>query len=105
MKLYELIKQLLVQSEVYRNSDKALIWEIWRKQGVINGYGYLSHSNFMSKAKSPESIRRCRQKVQENCPELKATDTEVKETRDQMAEQKGTFVYRDTVTGDIVDLS
>lgn len=96
MKLYDLVKELLEESVIYRNSDKKLIWKVWRINGAVNeGSDILTFDKFMS-ATSPESIRRCRQKIQETFPELRAS-TEVDDERQLKAEEKGTFIYREPI--------
>lgn len=47
-------------------------------------------------APSCESIRRCRQKIQEHYPEL-GPNKEVKKLRKNKQESKSTFVYREEV--------
>lgn len=94
MKLYDLVKQLLEGNVIYRNSDKKLIWKVWMIKGFVNeGSDLLAFEDFMD-ATSPESIRRCRQKIQEKFPELKGSP-EIVEAREEKAQEKGTFIYRE----------
>ena len=98
MKLYDLEKKLLTDFADYRNNDRALIWAVWRAEGYVTREGFtdqLSRTNFMV-ATSPESICRCRRKLQEEFPELQATDR-VRCLRSKKAKEKGTFVYRETL--------
>lgn len=99
MKLYDLVLKLLTDKPELRNSDKLLMWEIWKKQGLINTYDQIKLSDFLYKAHNPESIRRCRQKIQETHTDLGPTKEEVKEIREEKAKAKGTFVFRDIVSG------
>lgn len=95
MRLYELIKKLLEEKEDRRNSDKKLMWAVWHKLG----YATLSMSftDFINpNCPTPESITRARRKIQEEYPELQATD-EVERERRKKEEQKGTHVYRGEV--------
>jgi hypothetical protein len=103
MKTYDRVLQILNNNEKARNSDKHLIWEFWVEEGraeksetdKFDTYldGYISQLNFMS-ATSPESIRRCRQKIQETHPELRPT-SEVAIQRRKKQASKGTFIYRE----------
>lgn len=104
MKTYDRVLQILNNDEKARNSDKHLIWKFWVEEGFAfnGGYnsrednyqdGYINQSGFMS-ATSPESIRRCRQKIQETHPELRPT-SEVAISRRKKQASKGTFIYRE----------
>jgi len=68
-KVYDVLKEMLVNKPELRNSDKKLAWEFWSKQGAIKN-GFLSKEDFLSGAENYETIRRCRQKIQETYPEL-----------------------------------
>jgi len=95
MKIYDLVKQLLTNNPELRNSDKKLIWNVWKYLGLIDFDGWITEESFM-KAPSCESIRRCRQKIQEHHPELQASE-EVKKLRKKKQDSKSTFVYREEV--------
>lgn len=100
--LYEKIKQLLIDSACYRNSDRRLIWRIWEEQGLTGGGGvYINFGQFML-ATSPETIRRTRQKVQQDFPELQS-DKSVLKVKKSIEAQKGTHVYREPFTGKLFD--
>ena len=91
MKTYDLICTILQKKPELRNSDKALCWEIWSmegktKAGLISKYDFLTAEHF-------ETIRRTRQKVQEDHPELKSNE-QIEEQRKAIERTKGTFVYR-----------
>ena len=101
MKLYERIKFLLGASSDYRNSDRKLIWRIWKDEFLTNSpYGQaesITLEAFM-KATSPETVRRTRQKVQAEHPALQS-DKQVLEAKKRIQDTKGTFVYREEFTG------
>lgn len=75
------IISLLTEKPHLRDSDDKLIANIWNEQmGFVSGGGLLSKQttayDFLlafseSQYTSPESIRRCRQKIQEQNPELR----------------------------------
>ena len=78
MKLYnkQLIIKLLTKHEHLRDSDLALISNIWwielkdaglHESSIFDMLTYFSNDNLTN----PESIRRARQKVQEEMPELR----------------------------------
>jgi len=101
-KLYDRIKDNLEHNEIYRNSDKHLMWKIWHEEGLIKKIKnadtgeekyVMLFDNFL-KATSSESIRRCRQKIQEKFSELGPT-VEVNNFRRKKQKQKGSFVYRE----------
>lgn len=103
MKTYDRVLKILNEHEKARNSDKFTIWQFWVEEGkAVNGEwrdgyfkdGYMNQSDFTS-ATSAESIRRCRQKIQETHPELQATNPEVIKKRKQKEASKGTFIYRE----------
>jgi len=74
----DLIKSLLTAAQKYRDSDNKLIATVWHKllenDGInskkITGYQLLTH---LSKGTlpTPESIARCRRKLQEHHEELR----------------------------------
>lgn len=97
-KLYDVVKNLLEQFPDLRNSDRLLIWQVWRKEGhFYDQYGQprINFDDFM-KATSSESVTRCRRKIQENIPELRGTEW-VQKARQDIADQKGTHIYREKV--------
>lgn len=77
-----------------RDSDKLLQWRVWAQQGhVMNGS--LSFESFMNHHLiSSETIRRTRQKVQENFPDLRSS-TRIQKFKDEKRKSKGTWVYRE----------
>lgn len=92
MKIYDKIKDLLVEDLKYRNSDKEMFWRVLEDTEKIKN-GYLSKQNFMTSV-SFESCRRCRQKIQELHPELQAT-RRVRAERRFVENQRGTHIFRD----------
>lgn len=94
MKLYDKIKLLLHQDPKLRDSDKLLQWRVWAQQGHIMN-GSLSFESFMNQRLiSSETIRRTRQKVQENFPDLRSS-VRIQKFKDEKRRSKGTFVYRE----------
>lgn len=99
MKLYTVVKDLLEKYPPLRDSDRHLIWCVWGLSGSLNTSSdpmltSISKRSFMT-ATSPESIRRCRQKIQETHPELRSSK-EAQQEKDLLANQKGTHVYRES---------
>lgn len=71
----ETVKQLLVQYPGLRNSDNKLIARIWNDET----FGIDSKWEFLAKLRNgqltnPETIRRVRQKLQQEYPELRAVE-------------------------------
>jgi hypothetical protein len=94
IKLYDRIKHLLELSPLYRNSDDELQWQIWvDTRTVIDGV--INKDRFLS-AVNPETIRRTRQKIQEEHPELKA-DPAVLAKREEIEKTGGNFIFEKTV--------
>lgn len=94
MKLYKLIYKLLQEQPHLRDSDKALAWEIWSRQGVVVN-GALTEHGFMN-AEHFETLRRTRQKVQEEHEEVRSNPI-VQLLKDEKRATKGTFVYKEDV--------
>ena len=97
-RIYDLVKELLTDYPELRDSDKKLIWKVWFNLGLVV-FGdqpmFIRFDNFM-KAPSTESIRRCRQKIQEHFPELRGSKA-VQKARAEKAEENGTFIFRETI--------
>jgi len=100
MKVYDKVKQLLADFPELRDSDKKLMFAVWKDQGVVTDFGYgelgMTNRNFFSKAIEPETIRRCRQKVQELNEELRGTYYKSGLRKDK-EETKGTFIYQEEI--------
>ncbi len=97
MKTYDLVKEILTLVPDARNSDKVLIWEVWRRQHRVQGIvqEFIKQSDFY-KAASIESIVRARRKVQQLVPSLRAS-TPVEKRRRVLAANKGTHIFRENV--------
>lgn len=98
LRLYDIIFTLLNDYPPLRDSDKKLIWNVWGRLGFLSGetpQQYISRYNFME-APSVETIRRTRQKIQETHKALRSSQT-VQETKNEIARQKGTFIYREPI--------
>lgn len=93
MNLYLKIKEILSEDRKYRNDDKELIWRIWEDEGTVTN-NMLTKSQFIS-GSCVETIRRTRQKVQENHKELEA-DVKVQEDRKVIEKTGGNFVFNNT---------
>ena len=90
MNLYEKIKSILTEDKKYRNDDKELIWRLWEDEGtVVNNM--LTKSQFLN-GMCVETMRRTRQKVQENHKELQA-DVSVQQKREEKEKLGGHFVW------------
>jgi hypothetical protein len=94
-KIYDIVKRLLQEQVACRNSDKQLQWQFLRDRNFVID-SQLSYWSFMN-APSMESIRRCRQKIQEKHPELGPTNSEVVVGRKKKEDTKSTFIYREEV--------
>ena len=109
MKIYDLVKNILEENEMARNSDRILIWEAYKKLRLVDTmdcevYGsnetkaeeiICRHTFVNSKIPSMESITRARRKIQELHPELEATNNAVRTRRRQKQKSKGTFIFRE----------
>lgn len=105
MKVYDLVKRVLINNEQARNSDKECIWEVYRELGIVKTVEWfgdreaIMKDQFLSgKTPSTETIRRTRQKIQEKHLELGATSSTVKAKRKQKEDSKGTFIFRAETT-------
>lgn len=72
------VKDLLKSHPHLRDNDNALMANIWWSEMDSEGRSYATAFGFMDSFSqgmftNPESIRRCRQKVQEQNPELRGT--------------------------------
>lgn len=100
MTLKKLIYQTLLNNPETRDSDKKLIWEVWKQKGLIstqyNDYGVRVETitgNHYWQAPSSESVRRCRQALQRSDRLLGKwliqPTKEVEKHRDELASLKG----------------
>ena len=93
IRLYDFIKETLTDYPETRNSDKNLIWKVWSELGYIDT-GYALYEEDFKRAPSPDTITRCRRKIQEINPELGPT-RKVRGLRKHIEKQKGTFIFRE----------
>jgi hypothetical protein len=94
MTVYEIVKYLLTTFPETRDSDKKLLLHYYKGKKVIVD-GVFNEALFMT-AVPEESITRARRKIQEKYPYLSASP-EIEQQRMFKAEQRGTFIYRETV--------
>jgi hypothetical protein len=95
-RLYDHIKELLISYPELQNSDKKLLWKVWEKEGFV-AFGRLDYGNFLSpRLTTPESVTRCRRKIQELNPTLRGTSF-VQKRRKEKEKEKGTYVFRENV--------
>lgn len=101
-KLHDIVKDLLEKNPTLRDSDRKLIWQVWVIDGSVKD-GYLDSNSFMD-ATHPESVRRVRQKIQENHPHLQSSKA-IQLAKKEKQSQKGTFIYREKIkpTWDFVE--
>ena len=89
-RVYDKVKSLLQDYPDLRDSDKRLIWVF------IKGYPFdfspMSYEQFNG-ATEPETITRCRRKIQERFPELRSSK-EIQAARSEVARQRGTHIFR-----------
>lgn len=95
MKLYDLVYKLLNTEPKTRDSDRLLIWRVWTLECKVF-MGMLSLESFL-KATTPESITRCRRKIQSRYPHLQSANTIVNKLRKEKQDSKGTFIYREQI--------
>ncbi len=95
MKLYYLVKKLLIQDPAYRDSDKKLMWRVWGEELRSPLMQVIDYQEFL-KVSTPESVTRARRMVQQDFKELQASEG-VRRARRQKQDQKGTFAYREIV--------
>ena len=76
--LSELVEYRLAQNSLFRDNDQLLIASIWSTEMKRSGFYPSQHTAHEllellanGKLPNPESIRRCRQKLQELKPELR----------------------------------
>lgn len=97
MRLYDQIKQLLQTLPELRDSDRKLQWHLWMQQGLVRN-NTIKYEDFMAhNLLNPETIRRTRQKVQENFPHLQSS-LGIQALKNKKRRLKGTFVYREPIT-------
>jgi hypothetical protein len=104
LKIYDIVKDLLIKEPLLRSSDRKLIWRVWETTGFASEeewgektylHASIIYRDFM-KAPMCESITRARRKVQEDNPSLRATDL-VQRAREEKEQTKGLFTYHETI--------
>jgi len=105
VKIYDKVLNVLRDHPETRNSDDLLYWQVLyelgfviRKSSLFGDDWYLSKDEFM-KAPYYESIRRSRQKAQQNFPELQETEEAVKKARDSKRRFGGNHPYHENARG------
>jgi hypothetical protein len=91
MKLYnkQLIIKLLTKHEHLRDNDTALIANIWYREFDAEQKTYDFLKAFADgKLTNPESIRRARQKVQEEMPELRGKSYQIRHKEEKNFKEK-----------------
>lgn len=96
MTLFNLVRKLLIERRELRDSDKKLIWEVWRCQGLVDLNDRIGFKDLFFVATTPESITRARRKVAELNPHLKGSPS-VEHNRRAKRRSKGTFIFRESV--------
>lgn len=90
MRIKEVVISVLQKHERARNNDRFLQFCVWNMEGLIKNKA-ITWDAYM-RATDPETIRRTRQKVQEEYPQYRATDPEVANKRLQKETTRGGFV-------------
>lgn len=103
MKTYDIVKKILLYDERSRNSDKRLMFQVWKSEGIdCNDY-----DEWMERASHPKSIIESRRNLQrdqeeriekgEYIPhdELVISADVVYKLRKELSEQKGTHIFRE----------
>jgi len=89
----KLVYDILLVDQGCRNSDRKLIWRVWKELGFVdNDFSTISEEKYMN-APSSESVRRCRQALQRtdllSGEKLIQPAEAVKKQRVNMAKTKG----------------
>lgn len=98
-RVYDMVKSLLIEYPRLRDSDKLLLWAVWNETGLIkrvDGELIISFQKFMD-AVTPETVTRCRRKIQEKYPSLLGSRAIV-DAREAKAKTKGTFIFQENLT-------
>lgn len=97
MKLYDVVRKMLTDNPRLRDDDKELIWEYMKLTHNVStkdGVEFITKVNFLDKSVNFESLRRVRQKIQEDHPELEASSN-VKRARETKQKDGKYFVYHE----------
>lgn len=92
MKIYNQVKLFLQQNDQCRNSDKHLYWKFIER--AVPPWKQLDYEIWM-KLPEYETVRRTRQKIQEENENLGPTSDKVRSARKKKQDTKGTFIYRE----------
>ena len=98
--LYTKVKHLLMEFPELRDSDRKLVWKIWGDEGSFDGYYRTVNFRGFMKATGYDTISRARRMVQNKCPELRGT-LKVRIAKRIKQDSKGTFIFRETFTGQL----
>lgn len=105
MKTYDIVKMILLQDHKARNSDKHLMFEVWKYQG----YDISNYEVWMDRAAHPKSIIESRRNLQRDQeerlergesidgPDLLIADETVRKFRQKINLEKGTHIFREDV--------
>ena len=84
LKHNEIVKEILIRFPKTRDCDKKLIARFWswekRKKNIT---GDFLEEFYKGKFANSETIRRCRQKIQENHPELRGKNYKIRQGKEQ----------------------
>jgi hypothetical protein len=109
-RVYDIVKEVLLKSKAARNSDKFLMFLVWRYQefGTGEGISFNNYEDFKAAA-HPKSIIEARRNLQREQEEkiargiyigddeLLVADKQILKMRDLIDAQKGTHIFRDSV--------
>lgn len=84
-KITEIVRELLEKKPELRDNDNLLMSTIWKDQSNILNFFHRFESG---KLHSPESIRRARQKLQEDNPHLRGELYEIRQKRQVKVQQE-----------------
>ena len=80
-----IVKRLLEEQSALRDNDNLLMSRIWKEQSNILNFFQRFESG---KLHSPETIRRARQKLQEDFPHLRGELYEVRQKRQEKVKKE-----------------
>ena len=99
MKLYDKVKELLIADPSLRDSDKKLLWEVWRRLGYLSN-GALYYDGLMKHGcPTFETVTRIRRKLQERFVDLRGS-LPITKARRKKSQTKGAFIYKQEYTFD-----
>jgi dephospho-CoA kinase len=104
MKTYDRVKEVLLKDPQSRNSDKRLMWMVWRDQGLHIDNSLETWMKRSAHAKSIIEARRNMQRNQEEklrkgdfIPEsqIVIADKKYRKLREELNLQRGTHIFRE----------